>query len=169
MLCKTVLQHQCTLAYFQCLPFQKSSFKQTQRLLRPVHNNLKCLVRAAFRPVLKVIRYMVRFLRMECIIPVMHHQPRNFEISLALHKFFVMQKFHFVLLFYPPSRMRFGRMKRLHILQLQIPYCISLIMVITCLIFRSILQTVHFSAGKFTRGNEKNRSFLLTPKSQVLK
>ncbi len=47
-----------------------------------------------------------------------------------------------------------------------IPYCVSLIMVtITSHIFINIFQTVHFPAVKFTRGNEKNTSFLLIPKS----
>ncbi len=60
----------------------------------------------------------------------------------------------------------FGHKKRLRILQLPIPYCVSLIMVtITSYIFINIFQTVHFSAVKFTRGNEKNMSFLLIPKS----
>ncbi len=36
---------------------------------------------------------------------------------------------------------------------------------ITSHIFINIFQTVDFSAVKFTRGNEKNMSFLLTPKS----
>ncbi len=60
----------------------------------------------------------------------------------------------------------FGHKKRLRILQLPIPYCVSLIMVtITSHIFINIFQTVHFSAVKFTTGNEKNMSFLLIPKS----
>ncbi len=43
---------------------------------------------------------------------------------------------------------------------------ISLIMVtITSHIFINIFQTVHFSAVKFTKGNVKNMSFLLIPKS----
>ncbi len=47
----------------------------------------------------------------------------------------------------------FGCKKRLCILQLPIPYCISLIMVtITSHIFINIFQTVHFSAVKFTTG-----------------
>ncbi len=59
-----------------------------------------------------------------------------------------------------------GHKKRLHILQLPIPYCVSLIMVtITSHIFTDIFRTVHFSAVKFTRGNGKNMSFLLIPKS----
>ncbi len=50
--------------------------------------------------------------------------------------------------------------------QLPIPYCVSLIMVtITSHIFINIFQMVHFSAVKFTRGNEKNMNFLLIPKS----
>ncbi len=36
---------------------------------------------------------------------------------------------------------------------------------ITSNIFINIFQTVHFSAIKFTRGNEKNMSCLLIPKS----
>ena len=60
----------------------------------------------------------------------------------------------------------FGYKKRLRILQLPLPYCVGLIMVtITSHIFITF-QTVHFSALKFTRGNEKNTSFLLIPKSQ---
>ncbi len=60
----------------------------------------------------------------------------------------------------------FGHKKRLCILQLPIPYCVSLIMVtITSHIFINIFQTVHFSAVKFDRGNEKNMSFFLIPKS----
>ncbi len=60
----------------------------------------------------------------------------------------------------------FGYKKRLRILQLPIPYCVSLIMVtITSHIFTNIFRMVHFSAVKFTRGNEKNMSFLLIPKS----
>ncbi len=60
----------------------------------------------------------------------------------------------------------FGHKRRLHILQLPIPYCVSLIMVtITSHIFINIFQIVHFSAVKFTRGNEKNMSFLLILKS----
>ena len=56
--------------------------------------------------------------------------------------------------------------KRLRILQLPIPHWVSLIMVtITCHIFINIFQTVHFSAVKFSRGNEKNVSFLLIIKS----
>ncbi len=59
----------------------------------------------------------------------------------------------------------FGCKKRLRILQLPIPYCINLIMVtITSHFFINIFKTVHFSAVKFTRGNEKNMSFLLIPK-----
>ncbi len=47
-------------------------------------------------------------------------------------------------------------------MQLNIPYCISLIMVtITSHIFINIFQTVQFPAVKFTRSNEKNMSFLL--------
>ena len=43
--------------------------------------------------------------------------------------------------------------------------CVSLIMVtITSHIFIIIFQTIHFSAVKFTRGSEKNMSFLI-PKS----
>ncbi len=79
----------------------------------------------------------------------MHHHPRN-QISVKLVK-------------------RFGCKKRLCILQLPIPYCVSLIMVtITSHIFINIFQTVHFPAVKFTRGNEKNTSFLLIPKSPKL-
>ncbi len=60
----------------------------------------------------------------------------------------------------------FGHKKRLRILQLPIPCCVSLIMVtITSHIFTNIFRAVHFSAVKFTRYNEKNRSFLLIPKS----
>ncbi len=60
----------------------------------------------------------------------------------------------------------FGHKKRLSILQWPILYCVSLIMVtITSHIFVNIFQTVHFSAVKFTRGNEKNMSFLLISKS----
>ncbi len=59
----------------------------------------------------------------------------------------------------------FGHKKRLRISQLPIPYCVSLIMVtITSHIFINIFQMVHFSAVNFTRGNEKNMSFLLIPK-----
>ncbi len=36
---------------------------------------------------------------------------------------------------------------------------------ITSHIFMNIFQTAYFSAVKFTRGNEKNMSFLLIPKS----
>ncbi len=61
---------------------------------------------------------------------------------------------------------RFGYKKRLCILKLQIHFCVSLIMVtITSHIFINIFQTVQFPAVKFTRGNEKNTSFLLIPKS----
>ncbi len=61
---------------------------------------------------------------------------------------------------------RFGYKNRLCILQLSVPYCVSLIMVtITSRIFINIFQTVHFPAVKFPRGNKKNRSFLLIPKS----
>ncbi len=60
----------------------------------------------------------------------------------------------------------FGHKKRLRILQLPILYCVSLIMVtITSHIFTNIFRMVHFSAVRFTRGNEKNMSFLLIPKS----
>ncbi len=60
----------------------------------------------------------------------------------------------------------FGHNKRLRILQLPIPYCVSLIMVtITSHISINIFHTVHFLAVKFTRGNEKNMIFLLIPKS----
>ncbi len=60
----------------------------------------------------------------------------------------------------------FGHKKRLHILQLPMPYRISLIMVtITSHIFIDIIQTIHFSAEKFTMGNEKNMRFLLILKS----
>ncbi len=49
---------------------------------------------------------------------------------------------------------------------LPIPYCVSLITVtMSSDIFINIFQTVHFSAVKFTRGNEKNMSFLLILKS----
>ncbi len=61
----------------------------------------------------------------------------------------------------------FWHKKRWCILQLPIPYCVSLIMVtITSHIFINIFQTVHISAVKFDSGNEKNISFLLIPKSQ---
>ena len=44
-------------------------------------------------------------------------------------------------------------------------YCVNLIMVtITSHIVINIFQTVQFSAVIFTRGNEKNMSFLLIPK-----
>ncbi len=47
-----------------------------------------------------------------------------------------------------------------------IVYSVSLIMVtITSHIFMNIFKTVHFSAVKFTSGNEKNMSFLLVPES----
>ncbi len=60
----------------------------------------------------------------------------------------------------------FGHKKRLRISQLPIPYCVSLIMLtITSHIFVNIFQTVHFSAVKFIRSNEKNMSYLLIPKS----
>ncbi len=60
----------------------------------------------------------------------------------------------------------FGHQKRLRILQLPIPYCVSLIMVtITSHIFINIFQTVHLSAVKFARDNEKNMIFHLIPKS----
>ena len=61
----------------------------------------------------------------------------------------------------------FGHKKRLRILQLPIPYCVRycVLVTITSHIFINIFQTVHFSAVKFTRGNEKNTSFLLIPKS----
>ncbi len=60
----------------------------------------------------------------------------------------------------------FGYKKRLRILQLLIPYCVNLIMVtIISHIFIKVFQTVHFSAVKFTRGTEKNMSFLLVPES----
>ncbi len=60
----------------------------------------------------------------------------------------------------------FGHKRSLRILQLPIPYCVSLIMVtIHSHIFIDIFQTVRFSAVKFTRGNEKNMGFLLIPKS----
>ncbi len=63
----------------------------------------------------------------------------------------------------------FEHKKRLRILQLPIPYCVSLIMVtITSHIFINIFQTVHFSTAKFTTGNKKNISFLLIPKSPKL-
>ncbi len=63
----------------------------------------------------------------------------------------------------------FGHNKKICILHLPIPYCVSLIMVtITSHIFINIFQTVHFSAVKFTRGNEKNMSFLLIPKSPTV-
>ncbi len=61
----------------------------------------------------------------------------------------------------------FGQKKRLRILQLPIPFCVSLIMVtITSHIFINIIETVRFSAVKFTRGNKKNMIFFLIPKSQ---
>ncbi len=60
----------------------------------------------------------------------------------------------------------FGYKKRVCILQLLIPYCVSLIVVIiTSHIFVNIFQTEHFIAVNFTRGNEKNMNFLLIPKS----
>ncbi len=40
------------------------------------------------------------------------------------------------------------------------PYCVSLIMVTTT-IHITIVQSVHFTAVKFTRGSEKNVTFLL--------
>ncbi len=45
-------------------------------------------------------------------------------------------------------------------------YCVSFMVTITSHIFVNIVQTIHFTAVKFTRGTEKNRSFLLIPKSQ---
>ncbi len=60
----------------------------------------------------------------------------------------------------------FGYKKRLRILQLPISYCVNLLTAtITSHIFINIFQTVHFSAVQFSRGNEKNMSFLLIPKS----
>ena len=59
---------------------------------------------------------------------------------------------------------------RLCILQFPIPYCVSLIMVtITSHIFINTFKMVCFPAVKFTRGNEKNISFLLIPISESLK
>ncbi len=37
---------------------------------------------------------------------------------------------------------------------------------VTSHIFANIFQMFHFSAVEFSRGNEKNMSFLLTPESQ---
>ena len=59
----------------------------------------------------------------------------------------------------------FGHKKRLRTLQLPIPHCVSLMVTITSHIFINISQMVHFSDVKFTRGNEKNMSCLLIPKS----
>ncbi len=91
---------------------------------------------------------LVRFHRMEIFLQMMRHHPRNLGF-----------KFHAV-----KSVKPFGYKKRLSILQL--PYtvlcCVNLIMVT---ITSHMFQTVHFSAVKFTSGNEKNMSFLLTPKS----
>ncbi len=53
--------------------------------------------------------------------------------------------------------------KSIRILQLPIPYCVSLWLPLTSRIFVNIFQAVHFSAMKFTRGNEKNMSSLLIP------
>ena len=53
----------------------------------------------------------------------------------------------------------FGYEKRLHMLQSPILYCVSLTMVtMTGHIFMNIAQIVHFSAVKFTKGNEQNMS-----------
>ena len=47
-----------------------------------------------------------------------------------------------------------------------ISYCVSLIMVtITRHVFMIFFQTEHLLAMKFDMGNEKNMSFLVTPKS----
>ncbi len=57
----------------------------------------------------------------------------------------------------------FGRKTRLRIiLQLPIVYrlsCVCVMVTITSHIFINIVQTVHFSAVKFTRSNEKNKLF----------
>ncbi len=61
----------------------------------------------------------------------------------------------------------FGHMERLCILELPIPYYVSLIMVtITSHIFITIFQTDHFSAVKFTGSIDINMNFLMIPKSQ---
>ena len=60
----------------------------------------------------------------------------------------------------------FGCMKQFCILQLPIPYCVSLIMVtITRHLYINIFQTEHFSVVKFDMCYEKNMSFLVIPKS----
>ena len=88
------------------------------------------------------------FLEWKFFIQMMHHAPKYLQISFKSVK-------------------PLGHNKRLRILQMPIPYCVRLIMVtITSRIFNNIFQTVHFSAVKFTRGNEKNMSFLLIPKSE---
>ncbi len=74
---------------------------------------------------------------MEIFLQMMHH-----------HLKYLGFKFHLTL---EP----FGHKTTLRILQLPIPYCVSLFMVtITSHIFINNFQKVHFSAVKFTRGNE---------------
>ena len=51
------------------------------------------------------------------------------------------------------------------VLQLPIPYCVSLMVTIIRYVFINIFQTECFSAVKFAMGYEKNMSFLVIPKS----
>ncbi len=89
-------------------------------------------------------------------------------------KFFIQMMRHY--LQYLDFRFHLNRLNRLDTRQEYmfcncLQYCVSLIMVtITSHTFINIFQTVHFSAMKLTRGNEKNIGFPLIPKSlKVLK
>ena len=60
----------------------------------------------------------------------------------------------------------FGCSKQVCILQLPIPYCVSIIMVtLTRHVFINIFQMEHIYAVKFAMGYEKNMSFFVIPKS----
>ena len=83
---------------------------------------------------------------MEIFIQMMRHHPINLVSN-------------FILI----GQTIFGYKKRIRTLQLPLTYCVSLIMV--TILMSSIFQQYTFSTVKFTRGNEKNMSFLLIPKS----
>ena len=96
-----------------------------------------------------VERCMVWFLRMGIFIQMMDHHSWNLAFKFHLNRSHRLDK------------------RRDEVFCNCIPDSVNLILVTTAShILINIFQTIHFSAVKFNRGNDKNISFLLIPISQ---
>ena len=96
--------------------------------------------------ILKIKRCLVQFLRMEFCIQMICHHLKYLGFKFQLNQI---------------NRLDTGR-DNIFCNCLYTLLC-KLMVTISSHIFIYIIQTVHFSAVKFTKGNENNMSFLLIP------